>query len=76
MGQAKRRGTYEERVENAEIAQQIIDKAFPNDPNIRDSILHSKFGGDKRAFANEIVARQMGSNGLDQTSKISDNSDD
>lgn len=53
MGQAKHRGTYEERVAQSQLAQQVIDAAFPVEKGLRD-----KFNRNVRAFAAEIVKRQ------------------
>ena len=64
MGQAKRRGTYEQRVGQAKIVQQIIEKAFPN-VSQRWRILHHQFLGDEKAFAAEIVQGQKGGDSLE-----------
>lgn len=58
MGQAKRRGTFEQRVETVELARQIINKAFSHEPTFAQYILDTRYNGDMRAFANEIVTRQ------------------
>ena len=57
MGQAKRRGTYEQRVIMAQSAQRVIDKTFPDKPDMAQRILRQQFGGNKLAFATEIVKR-------------------
>ena len=76
MGEAKRRGNYEFRVEQAQLVDQIIEKAFGHEPKVADAILWSKFHGDKKAFAREIVARAANKVSLDQSRKIPDTSGD
>ena len=58
MGQAKRRGTFEERVTQVQLAEAVIAKAFPNVPNQAADILWRRFHGDKIAFANAILSKQ------------------
>jgi hypothetical protein len=57
MGQAKRRGTFEQCVQQAQLAQQVIEKAFP-ESLLRNRILYTKFGGNERAFAFAIIEKQ------------------
>lgn len=57
MGQAKRRGTYEQRLEQAKLAQQIIDKAFP-DKRIASRVLTERCNSNRLAFAGAIIQKQ------------------
>lgn len=56
MGQAKRRGTFEHRIEQAQLAQQIIEKAFP-DTEKRLKILRH-YDNNVRALANAVIEKQ------------------
>jgi hypothetical protein len=80
MGQANRRGTFEQRVDQAQLAQQIIDKAL-TDKKVAALILTQKFNGNRNAFANDIVRRAIErmnqeKASLDHSSKIPDTSGD
>lgn len=56
MGQAKLRGNYEFRVEQAQLAQQIIEKAFPDTAKRLKILRH--YGNDVRALANAVIEKQ------------------
>jgi hypothetical protein len=68
MGQAKRRGTFEERVKCAQAATAIINKVCPY-PRMRYGQL-AKFNGNKIALAMAIVddAKRKAESELTQSS--------
>lgn len=56
MGQAKRRGTYEFRVEQAQLAQQIVEKAFTDTAKRLKILRH--YDNNVRALANAVIEKQ------------------
>lgn len=56
MGQAKRRGNYEFRVEQAGLAQEIIERAFPDTAKRLKILRH--YDNNVRALANAVIEKQ------------------
>jgi hypothetical protein len=74
MGEAKRRGTYGERVVCAIAAQVIIEQAMAGQPkHVRKKLL-GYYNGNRVALAWDLMQKAQVQRKLDQTNKIADTS--